>query len=150
MSEVTRIVDQLNHAFEGNAWHGPSVKEILSDVTAGKAAARPVHGAHSVWEVALHIAAWESAVLRRLSGDAARLSDEEDWPPVKNTSIDAWQETLEALERGHRHLAEKVSTLTDSDLNKTATGQSYSVYFMLHGVIQHDLYHAGQIAILKK
>ncbi|HZS45526.1 MAG TPA: DinB family protein [Blastocatellia bacterium] len=150
MSEVTRIIDQLNRAFEGGAWHGPSVKELLSGVTADKAAAQPVTGAHSIWELTLHIAAWESAALRRLNGDAANLSDDEDWPAVNDRSSDAWQRTIASLERGHLKLAERISRLSDSDLNATATGQSTSVYFLLHGVIQHSLYHAGQIALLKK
>lgn len=85
MTEVERIVDQLNRAFEGEAWHGPAVVEILEGITAPQAAARPLHGAHSIWEITLHIAAWERAVLRRLHGERAELLTEEDWPAVPMT-----------------------------------------------------------------
>jgi len=69
--EVRRIQRQLEHTFNGPAWHGPALLELLADVNAGKAAARPIAGAHSIWELVLHIAAWDKAVARRLAGDRA-------------------------------------------------------------------------------
>lgn len=150
MTEIERIADQLNRAFEGRAWHGPSIRELLADVTADKAAAKPVAGAHSIWEIVLHIAAWERAVRRRLEGESLELSAEEDWPPVTDTSETAWREALTMLENRHGELGGAISLLTDSQLKDIVPGTGYSVYFMLHGVIQHDLYHAGQIALLKR
>jgi uncharacterized damage-inducible protein DinB len=150
MEELKRIRGQLKRAFEGTAWHGLSIQELLANVTAEMAAARPVAGAHTIWEIVLHIAAWEDAVRRRLEGDPAELSPEEDWPSVKDSSAAAWQDALSALERGHKQLRGAVARLRDDQLDATVAGQVYSVYFMLHGVIQHDLYHAGQIALLKK
>lgn len=150
MSEVKRIQSQLRRAYEGVAWHGPSLREILAEVTANQAQARPVAGAHSIWEIVLHIAAWEDAVRRRLEADPAPVSEEKDWPAVTDTSEGAWKNALAALEAGHLRLREAISRLTDDDLNNLVVGQEYSIYFMLHGVIQHDLYHAGQIALLKK
>jgi uncharacterized damage-inducible protein DinB len=150
MKEIERIKDQLKRAFEGEAWHGPSIRELLADVTAEKAAAKPLAGAHSIWEVVLHIAAWEGAVRRRLAGETIELSTEEDWPPVTDTSEAAWRGALATLENGHHELRRTISRLDDSQLEDIVSGQRYSVYFTLHGVIQHDLYHAGQIALLKK
>lgn len=150
MSEVARIGSQLKRAFEGEAWHGLSLKELLAGVTAEQAAAKPLVGAHSIWEIVLHIAAWERVALRRLEGQTALISTEEDWPTVNDTSETAWREALANLESGHRQLRAALRTLTDADLDKLVAGQQYSVYFLLHGVIQHDLYHAGQIALLKK
>ena len=150
MTEAKKIVDQLKPIYNGDAWHGSSFREILSDISAAKAAAKPLPSAHSIWEITLHIAAWESAVLRRTGDDPANLTDAEDWPPVNDTTDGAWAHTLEALEAGHNRLLERISALSDSDLQKTAAGQSYSVHFMLQGVIHHDLYHLGQIALLKK
>jgi len=150
MEEVKRIEDQLRRAFEGDAWHGPSVRKLLEDVTNEMAAARPLADAHSIWEIALHIAAWEGAVRRMLEGEVVKLSAEEDWPPVKDTSEAAWKDSLEALRNGHTQLRGTISRLTDSQLEDVVAGKDYPGYFMLHGIIQHDLYHAGQIAILKK
>lgn len=152
MPEVERIADQLKRAFEGDAWHGPALRELLADVAAEKAAAKPLANLHSIWEIVLHVEAWASAVNRLLEGAPmpTKLSTAEDWPPVEDMSETAWQDTVTKLGSGHAQFREAIANLTDSDLQKTVAGQRYSIYFMLHGVIQHDLYHAGQIALLKK
>ena len=149
-SEVTRIQDQLQRAFVGGAWHGPSVLELLADVDADKAAARPIAGAHNIWELTLHIAAWEGAALRRLSGDRAELPDEEDWPPVTDTSAAAWQQTIAILKDNNQQLQEAIADLAETRFDEPVVDGMSSVYLTLHGAVQHDLYHAGQIAILKK
>ena len=150
MSETNRIQDQLERGFKGRAWHGPSVLELLADVDAAKAAARPIAGAHSIWELVLHIAAWDQAAARRLRGDRAQLSDAEDWPAVSDTSAEAWAQTLETLNKNHRELHEAIGRVEETRLDKPIMEGMTSVYGTLHGVIQHDLYHAGQIALLKK
>jgi uncharacterized damage-inducible protein DinB len=151
MSEIQRIEDQLRRAFEGHAWHGPAVRELLADVTAAKAAARPLPDAHSIWEIVLHIATWEEVVRRRLQGEAvADLPPAQDWPLVGDTSEAAWHKAMDDLERVHHTLIEAIAQSGDVRLAEMVPGKEHSVYHMLHGVIQHDLYHAGQIAILKK
>jgi len=150
MTEIQRIADQLRRAYEGEAWHGPSLRELLSSVTAEQAARRPLPQAHTIWELVLHIAAWESIVRRRLGGEAVEATPEQDWPPVRDTSDAAWKKTLEELARSHLALRESVAALSDDQLRQKVAGQNYSIYGMLHGLIQHDLYHAGQIALLKK
>jgi uncharacterized damage-inducible protein DinB len=153
MSEASRIADQLRRAFDGDAWHGDSVLEILNGVTAAQAAARPVTHAHSIWELVLHIAAWDGAVLRRLGGAAVELADAENFPPVKDTSEAAWRKALAEVRRVHAELVSAVSVLPDSRLSEMVPGKQgahYTFYYMLHGVAQHELYHAGQIALLKK
>jgi len=149
-SEVARIRGELQRAFEGEAWHGPAVLELLRDITAQQAAARPIAGAHSIWELVLHIAAWENAGRRRLNGDRAELPDEENFPPVNDTSEAAWQRTIEELKIGHSKLYDAITGLEESRLDEPILDGMRSVYITLHGVIQHDLYHAGQIALLKK
>ena len=151
MSEAHRIEDQLRRAFEGNAWHGPSVRELLVDVTAKSASARPIVGAHSIWEIALHIATWDEVVRRRLEGEMiVDLPPEVDWPTVRDTSEEAWRKTVQDLERSHRALREAIARLDDARLAQGVPGKRHSVYIELHGIVQHDLYHAGQIALLKK
>jgi uncharacterized damage-inducible protein DinB len=152
-SESSKIADQLRRAFDGDAWHGDSVLEILNGVTAAQAAARPIVHAHSIWELVLHIAAWDGAVLRRLGGKAVELTDEENFPPVKDTSAAAWRTALDEVRRIHTELLSAVSALPDSRLGEMVPGKQgahYTFYYMLHGVVQHELYHAGQIALLKK
>lgn len=149
--EVERIADELRRAFTGNAWHGPALAEILSDISSEKAAKKPLRAAHSIWEIVNHLAAWESAVRRRLEGEVIdELPPAQDWPPVIETSEAAWRRTLESLKQGNQRLCKAIAQLSDARLNDTVHPKKYSLYVMLHGVVQHDLYHAGQIAILKK
>jgi len=150
MTEVERIVDQLNRSFAGEAWHGPAVMEILDGLTAPQAAVRPFHSAHSIWEIVLHVATWERACRRRLEGDRAQLSPAEDWPAVNDTDEAAWGRTKELLRQAHEELRKAVSEMDESRLDQPIIEGLSSVYVTLHGVIQHSLYHAGQIAILKK
>ena len=103
-----------------------------------------------MWEIILHITTWAGAVRRRLGGEAVQLSPEQDWPGVTNTTEVAWSASIEALKHAHAELLESMSRLDDSRLKDIVPGKDYSVYLMLHGLIQHDLYHAGQIVILKK
>jgi uncharacterized damage-inducible protein DinB len=151
MSEKKRLNDQLKRAFEGKAWHGPSVSEVLAGVTAQQAAADPIAGAHSIWELALHIQTWERVGRRRIQEFVPiDVSDEEDWPAVTDTSEAAWTKTLEELHSNHQALRAAIRELDEAKLDEIVPGTTYSVYFLLHGVIQHDLYHGGQIALLKK
>ena len=150
MTALSIIADNLRRSFEGDAWHGPAVMEILKDVTARQAAARPIADAHSVWELVLHVTTWQSIVTRRLKGEACVPSPAENFPKVRDKSAAAWKRTLASLRRRHDELAAAVAALAESRLPEIVPGENYTVEFMLHGVIQHDLYHAGQMALLKK
>ena len=152
MTEIDRILDQLERAFAGNAWHGPSIKELLNGVTAEQAHTRPLPNSHSIWELVHHIAVWEDVGRRRLEGDPAEIpiSSPEDWPPTEDVSDAAWERAKAAFERGHQALVEAVSRVPEPRLDEPILEGKSTVYVTLHGVIQHDLYHAGQIAILKK
>ena len=150
MTEIERIRDQLQRAFDGDAWHGPSVMQLLSDVTAQQAATRVFPGAHTIWELALHIGAWEGACLSRLQGGRAELTDDEDWPAVMDTSENAWQQCKSTLVDGNAKLKNAVTSLDEQRLDQPILPGMPSVYRTVQGVVQHDLYHAGQIAILKK
>ncbi len=151
MNETHRINSQLKRANQGPAWHGPSLRELLDDVTADQAAAHPIPGAHSIWELVNHIIAWEQISKQRLEGDAMKNPpDEVNFPPVNDTSESAWQKTLEQLAASNQSLRDAVKLFDDNRLDDLVPEANYSNYFMLHGVIQHDLYHAGQIALLKK
>ncbi|MFY9841812.1 MAG: DinB family protein [Terriglobales bacterium] len=151
--ETPRIADQLRRAFDGEAWHGDSLFEILEGVTAEQASPRPIKGAHTIWELVLHIAAWDGAVLRRMGGTAVSLSDAENFPPVADTSEASWRDALAQARRLHHDLVAAVAEFPDSRLYDMVPGKEgahYTFYYMLHGVVQHELYHAGQIALLKK
>jgi len=150
VSEVNRILDQMTRAFEGDAWHGPSLRESLADVDARQASAHPIPNAHSIWEIVLHLAAWLPAVRARCEGRAVELDGADDWPPVREGSESSWHAALATLEQRHRDLLTYVRNLQDNRLADPIPNRDYDVYFLLHGALQHHLYHAGQIVLLKR
>lgn len=151
MTEADRIAQQLENAFDGGAWHGPALMELLADVDAKTAAAHPVHGAHSIWELVLHVAAWDDAVNRRIVlRRALQLKMPQNFPPVTDKSPTAWKKAVAYAYQKHADLLKTVRGLSDRRLRERVAGKRYDIAFMLNGVAQHELYHAGQIALLKK
>ena len=157
MTEIDRIVDELEREHGGDPWHGSPLRQILEDVDHRQAALRPLAKAHTIWETVLHIISWKNEVRRRVGGAPAGTPAEGDWPTPGPATADHWQETLAALEASHRALVAAVAGLRESavfeptnDPRDRETGTGVSYYVLLHGIVQHDVYHAGQIALLKK
>lgn len=159
MPETSRLLDQLRRAFDGEPWSGPSLLANLADLTAAQAAQRPIAAAHSIWEIVSHAAVWATVARRRLvEGKLVQVNDAEDWPPQPATPTEAdWQATLADLREAHAQLLAAAAAVADDALDRPINptpdaqfGYGSSVYVTLHGVVQHYLYHAGQIALLRK
>ena len=155
MNEINRIVDLLEREHGGDPWHGSPLQQILQGVDHTHAAARPIADGHSIWELVLHIAAWKNETRHRLSGAPAGEPPEGDWPATGESTATAWREAVERLELAHRLLVSAVRDLGEPVLfeptNDPRHGTIAPTYYeLLHGIVQHDVYHAGQIAILKK
>jgi uncharacterized damage-inducible protein DinB len=150
-SEGARIAELLRRAFDGDAWHGPSLLEILKDIDAPTAVARPLNDVHSIWELVLHIAVWDRVAGIRLTGKISQPIGSANFPfaPVSPTEA-AWQAAIEETKQAHNALVKTIAGLSDQRLLNRVPGKKYDFYYMLHGIAQHELYHAGQIAILKK
>lgn len=149
--ELMRLDDQLRRAFEGEAWHGPSVLEALDGVSASQAAARPLESVHSIWELVLHLRGTYELVLRRLRGDGRMLTAAEDWPAVPAPTPENWREAIAALKQVNDDLRRAVRNFPESRLDQPLVAEPpYTAYTQFIGITQHDLYHAGQIALLKK
>jgi hypothetical protein len=151
-NECSRMADQLRRAFEGNAWHGPAVKELLAGVNAGQAASRPIDSAHSIWELLLHIEAWDQVAIGAIHGTAMPkpMPDEENFPKVKAVDESAFATAKRNLFETNEKLAATIEKFDPARLEDTVPGRSYDFYHLFHGMTQHALYHAGQIALLKK
>lgn len=161
-SETARITNQLRRVYDGPAWHGPALMELLNGLTPEQAAARPLPNAHNIWELVLHIATWLRVARERLSAtertdrvvavvrdpmENLDPSPEENWPPVTGS----WPDALAALEHEQRDLERAILAFPDARLNDPAPAtEPQTFYIMLHGAIQHVAYHAGQIALLRK
>jgi len=153
MTETARIADQLARAFNGDAWSGPSLQATLQGITAEQAASRPVPAAHSIWELVLHLATWARVVHARVStGQEQPVPDDVDWPAVPAATPEAWAQAQEALVAAHTQVIRLLSTLTDEQLSQPVgrPDTDVTVYVLLHGLAQHYLYHAGQVALLRK
>jgi uncharacterized damage-inducible protein DinB len=150
MSEINRILDQMDRAFSGEAWHGPDLMLLLKGVSAEDASKHPVPGAHSIWELVNHIAAWNTIVQQKSKGEPVNVTTELDWPPVWEVSEVSWKRSLATLAENSTRLRSYVKTVRDDQLDEKVQRENYSQYVLLHGSVQHDLYHAGQIAVLKK
>lgn len=157
MSEITRIVDQLEREHAGEPWHGSSVLAQLECLPAEQAAAHPVRGAHSIWELVLHMTAWKEEVLRRVTGEPASEPARGDWPAVGDPSPERWRAAVADLTRAHEALVAGLRALDElalwrpiNDPRNAETREGVTVYELLHGIVQHDAYHSGQIGLLKK
>lgn len=155
--ECLRIADQLRRAFDGDAWHGDPLSKILQGVDAEQASAQAIAGAHSIWELLLHIQGWTNVAAEAIKGKAMPgwpVPDPalgfQDWPPVPQPTPEAWQAAVTSLLDSGTRLAERIAQFPDSRLEEIVPGRTYSFYYLFHGILQHSLYHAGQIAIVKK
>ena len=143
MTESEAKLKELKMIHEGDAWHGPALREVLAGVNVAQAGAR-------IWELVLHITGWENVFMLRLEGHPASTPTQGDFPPVEDGNEEAWQETVSRLEHSHTQLMSTVASLNDSELNENIAGKDYTKRFLLDGVIRHHVYHTGQIALLKK
>ena len=151
---IRQLLALLDEAFERKAWHGPNLRGSLRGVTAAEAARRPGAGRHNIWELAVHAAYWKYAVRRRLEcekrGSFALSGSNWFRRPGADTSEAAWKRDLALLAVEHRRLRGAIGRLTASDLVRTAHGRKTSNGYLVRGIAAHDLYHAGQIQLLKR
>ena len=119
-------------------------------MSAAEAHARPIPEAHIIAEIVLHLAYWKAAVRERMAGALVLPSHDDQWPAVRDGGEAAWREALSLLETRHQELMDALAQLNDEQLRNPVAGKGYDVYVLLHGVLQHELYHTGQIALLKR
>jgi hypothetical protein len=156
---IVALVEALHRSVEGEPWHGPGLSSLLGDVTDEEARAHPVAGAHSILEIVLHMGAWAGEVAARLEGRTPRDPDAGDWPAAaaQAPGEDGWAAARASLFTAQRALRDAVSHFPETRLaeavggNRDAalgTGVSYAA--MIMGLCEHNAYHGGQIALLKR
>lgn len=151
-SECLRIADQLRQAFVGDPWLGPPLRDALKTVTPQQASRRLTPGTHSIWEIVAHIDLYVTLATEAISGSAMpRLYEAQaDWPEIVDVGADAWATAIERLFENAERLAGVITGGEDSRLGETVPGREYNFYFLLHGVVQHSVYHGGQIALISR
>lgn len=150
MNESARLAIQLDKSLNGEAWHGPSWRDVLEGVTHEAAVCRPIPEAHTIAEIVLHSAGWLDVVRRRLNGESPQVSDAEDWPPVTALGAETWAAARERLFESGRALSDTIRAFPPQRLPETRPGLTDTWYDLILGILQHGLYHAGQVGVLKK
>ena len=153
-AECEHIADQLSATLHGEAWYGNSVQKILGGVTFEQALSHPIPSAHSIWELVHHVEAWCRFACGAVQGIPIPgwpdMPLEQDFPPVIGNDDEAWQEAVRSLFATHLQLVEAIKEFGDSRLEATVPGRPYKFYRLFQSTTQHAVYHAGQIALLKK
>jgi hypothetical protein len=152
MSESDRIVEQLKKSLDGEAWHGPALFELLKDVSAVQATSRPIPDAHTIWEIVTHLTAWATETLALYHDPSrARMTPEQNFPPtIYKLDDNAWPAAQNKLRQAHDAWYHDLATINEPDLYLAQQDIYPSIYEILHGLVQHTAYHAGQIVLLKK
>ena len=148
MSEIERIARLLEQTFEGKPYYGPSVVGALENVTIGVAVQRPCRSAHSIWEIVAHLTAELVYAREVIEGTAGHWDESSTWPEAIDTSEGAWEQAIDDLKRANRALVRAVKGLDDTILDEKPIRVRGPYYVMLHGTIQHNVFHAGEISLL--
>ena len=150
MAEKRRLLDLIDRAYRANAWHGPALLETLDGITPTMAAKRVVKGAHTIWELTEHVATWNEVVAERLSGKSPAVPPERNFPKMPSPTPAAWKKSKARLAKAQARFRAAVVAFPEAKLGKLRPGQKTTWYLLIHGEVQHQLYHAGQIALLKR
>lgn len=151
--DVQQLLTMLDQGYRRQSWHGPNLRGALRGVTFQQACWRPGPGRHNIWELALHCAYWKYAVWRRLAGErrGAFPRGGSNWFARSAHDGEAqWRADVRLLDEMHRALHDVVSTLPPRTLHRKPKGGKVTTSFLVSGIIAHDLYHAGQIQLLKR
>lgn len=150
MSELTRILNHYDGVLNGDPWYGEPVWKILHGIPAQTASARPLSGAHTIWELVNHMTFWEGVVTKRLAGLRSGLVDELNFLPMPAPTDENWQTTLGEFRASNSIFREALAKLDPAKLEQLTAAGKRTYYDEAHGIIEHHVYHLGQIAMLKK
>lgn len=151
--EISLLLHMLDEAYERKAWHGPNLRGSIRGLSAEQAAWRPAPGRHNIWEIVVHAAYWKYAVNRRLTGGKRGSFPQKgsNWFSHGQSPLEAaWRADLALLERVHRELRSTIENFSLTALGQTPLGSKVSNLTLIYGIASHDLYHAGQIQLLKR
>jgi uncharacterized damage-inducible protein DinB len=152
-TETSRIQQLIKNSWEGPMWHGSFLKDVLKDIDAEKAFRKPAAGSHNIYELVMHLCCWRNFVYQHLAGHAdytVEINSTIDWPTQYDANEASWNEALRLLEKSQNELVEALANFDDTQLDRSMHGRKFRWYDLLHGVVEHDIYHSAQIAILKK
>jgi uncharacterized damage-inducible protein DinB len=146
-----RLRPYFKKTIGSNPWHGPGVAQLLRNVRAGDAIAKPIPGSHSIWELVLHMTTWKAGPLRWIGGSKKAVGKAENFPKITDASERAWKAAVAKLKATQKEWDAMLAGAADDELDVPASpSRKFTRYDLYIGVLQHDAYHAGQIAVLKR
>ena len=149
-NDCERLAEQIAKAIHGEAWHGPSWHDNLAGLMRDDALRRPIPGGHSIGEVVLHMTTWNDVVRRRMEGETPNVTDALDWPKVTLKDDSAWHAAVARLFEGGDALVATVAAFPVTKLHQKRPNVDGTWYDLILGQLQHILYHAGQVGLMKK
>ena len=146
------LLRMMDDAYDHKAWHGPNLRGAVRGLTANQAFWKPAAERHSIWELVLHCAYWKYAIRRRLTGEkrGSFTRKGSNWLPMPEPTEEAWREDVKLLEAEHRALRETIASMSDRDLQRRRVHPKWDIEQLIYGIISHDIYHTGQIQLLKR
>ena len=150
---IAVVLEAIDRAYNRQSWHGTNLRGSIRGVSFRTAARRPSPGRHNIWELVVHAAYWKYAVCRRLTGQkrgSFPLPGSNFFKRPVTMTERAWREDIALLDRMHRELREAIAGLPPAQLQRQARGSKVTNAFLRHGIAAHDLYHAGQIQLIKR
>jgi uncharacterized damage-inducible protein DinB len=150
MKVLEKIIDNIDTVFRGDAWHGPSVMEILNSLPADKAAQKHNYSKQTINQHIFHLTAWRKFILKKLEDNIhySLESEEDNWGTEEEIQSENFYKLIQDLKNTHAVLIENLEKYDDDLLEKAVPGEYYNYYKLLNGLIQHDTYHLGMIWVL--
>jgi uncharacterized damage-inducible protein DinB len=152
MSDTGLLVEIIDRAYNRRSWHGTNLRGSIRGLTARQALRRPARGRHNIRELVVHAAYWKYVVRRRLTGEprGSFPLDGSNWFVRSVASEAAWKEDIALLDKTHRALRSAIETFPEKDWKRRPAGSSVTNLELVAGIAAHDLYHAGQIQLIKR
>lgn len=150
MTESRRIQTLFTDLYHGHPWLDVTLQDTLRQITPSKANQRPIKDGNTIWEIVNHIIAWRENVLKRVQGEVIQTPSSNYIEKIEDASDDAWQQTLEALETTQKEWLYFLGTFNEAHFGNEYPVNKLTYYQHIHGIIQHDAYHLGQIVLLAK
>jgi hypothetical protein len=152
MANTALLLEIVDRAYNRRSWHGTNLRGSIRGVTGREASRRPARGRHNIWEIVVHAAYWKYVVRRRLKGEprGAFPLDGSNWFARRGVNETAWKQDIALLDRTHRALRSAIEGVPEDDLKRSSAGSSVTNFELIAGIAAHDLYHAGQIQLIKR
>ena len=149
-TESLRLISLFEKLYDGSPWVDVNLVSILEPITANQASRRVLPNCNTIWEITNHIILWRQNVLQRINGAIIEATETNYFEPVKDTSKDAWTNTLSTLKATHEKWIQFLRNFESLQFETLYAANNMTYYEHIHGILQHDCYHLGQIVLLAK